>query len=248
MSNSPVPVVLHTVCSDSVDDWPDIDLMAAQAPVAEGYRCEPLREDEVPALIELLNIWFPDVSVGGASGYMRESFYRERVHFASSAASAEARDVMVLTLKHADKRGDVIAGMFAFERDCATMSMHATLAAAAPQHRGANLTGAGMAIAEGAARRLGLGLVYGMATLRSLYVQRAFERAGWKLIGITPGYDRELVAPGVVKRVFEAVYAKVLVDDADLVIPQTKNMTSRTRAMFELIQAPELENAQLHTA
>ena len=119
------------------------------------------------------------------------------------------------------------------------MSMHATLAAAAPQHRGANLTGAGMVIAEAAAKRLGLGLVYGMTTLRSLYVQRAFERAGWKLIGIAPGYDHEMVAPGVVKRVFEAVYARVLVDEADLVIPQTKDMTAHTRAMFELIQAPE---------
>ena len=56
-----------------------------------------------------------------------------------------------------------------------------------------------------------MGLVYGMATLKAPHAQRAFERAGWQLIGITPGYDREMVAPGVVKRVYEAVYAKVLV-------------------------------------
>jgi len=44
-------------------------------------------------------------------------------------------------------------------------------------------------------------------------MQRALEGAGWQLIGFTSGYDREEVAPGVVKRVFEAVYTKVLVPE-----------------------------------
>jgi hypothetical protein len=78
-----------------------------------------------------------------------------------------------------------------------------------------------------------MGLAYDMATLKAPHAQRAFERAGWQLIGITPGYDREMVAPGVVKRVYEAVYTKVLVADAGLLRPQRQNLTPRTQAFFE---------------
>jgi hypothetical protein len=63
----------------------------------------------------------------------------------------------------------------------------------------------------------------------------AFECSGWQLIGITPGYDSEMVAPGVVKREYEAVYAKVPVSDAGLLHPQSRNMTARTRAFFRLL-------------
>jgi hypothetical protein len=78
-------------------------------------------------------------------------------------------------------------------------------------------------------------MVYGMATLKIPYIQMAFERLGWLLIGITPGYDREMVAPGVVKRVYEAVYAKVLVADNGLLHPDSRNMTDRTKAFFRLL-------------
>ena len=67
------------------------------------------------------------------------------------------------------------------------------------------------------------------------YVQRAFELLGWQLIGITPGYDREMVAPGVVKRVFEAVYAKVLGGDVGLLPPNPRNLTQKTKAFLRIL-------------
>jgi hypothetical protein len=82
---------------------------------------------------------------------------------------------------------------------------------------------------------MGLGMVYGMATLKSPYSQRAFERAGWQLIGIAPGLDREMVEPGVVKRVYEALYVKPLVDPGDMLSPHPANMTERTREVFRLL-------------
>ena len=80
-----------------------------------------------------------------------------------------------------------------------------------------------------------MGMIYGMATLKVPHVQRSFETLGWELIGITPGYDREMVSPGVIKRVYEAVYAKVLVTERNLLPPRTRNLTTRTRAFFELL-------------
>jgi hypothetical protein len=215
--------------SDRMGDWGDIGELAKRMPLADGYRLEPLQRAEIRTLIGFIETWFPDISVGGASCYLREQFYAEKVFFEDGAA----RDVLVLLLKH----GDELAGMFSCERDLDTLSVHARLGVAALQHRGANLAQAGMTFTEEIGRRMGMGLVYGMATLKTPYAQRAFERAGWQLIGITPGYDREMVAPGVVKRVYEAVYTKVLVADAGLLHPQRQNLTPRTRAFFDWVFA-----------
>ena len=161
---------------------------------------------------------------------MRNEFYTEKVFFTGELE----RDVLVVLLK----RGDELAGMFSCERDLDTLSVHARLGVAAPPHRGANLAGAGMALTEAVGRRMSMGLAYGMATMKAPYAQRAFERAGWQLIGITPGYDREMVAPGLVKRVYEALYAKVLVADAGLLRPQRQNLTPRAQALFDWVFAP----------
>lgn len=67
----------------------------------------------------------------------------------------------------------------------------------------------------------------------------SFERAGYKLLGFAPGYDREVVAPGEVKRVFEAYYAKILVSESELHIPDEKNLTPKTFALFKSM-FPEL--------
>jgi hypothetical protein len=208
-------------------DWPDIEPLAPHLPLGEGYRLELLKRAEVGALIGFIEAWFPDISVGGASCYLRNAFYTEKVYF----DEGPQRDVLVLLLKH----GEEVAGMFSCECDRDTLSIHARLGVAAPRHRGANLAQAGMALTEAIGRRMGMGLIYGMATLKAPHAQRAFERAGWHLIGITPGYDREMVAPGVVKRVYEAVYTKVLVADAGLLRPQRQNLTPRTLAFFDWV-------------
>ena len=59
------------------------------------------------------------------------------------------------------------------------------------------------------------------------------EKAGWPLIGIIPGFDRELVNPGEVKRVFEAIYVKVLVTEQDFLRPSSEGMTPATRSLFK---------------
>jgi hypothetical protein len=82
---------------------------------------------------------------------------------------------------------------------------------------------------------MGMGMVYGLATLQVPYMQAKFERLGWQLIGIIPGFDNEMVGPGVVKRVYEAIYTKVLVDEEDFVRPRYADMTPKTTEFFELL-------------
>jgi hypothetical protein len=203
----------------------DLERCAASAPLAAGYRFELLKHAEVRALIDGLSAWHGDICVGAASCYLQEQYYSGKVFF----ADAQERASVVLALKH----GDELVGMYSCQLDFATRSIYASLAAAAPEHRGANLAHGGMTFVEAVGRHLGMGFIFGVATLKHPYVQRACERTGWQLIGIAPGYDHELVAPGVVKRVYEAIYAKVLVADEGLLLPQRHNLTPRTQALFD---------------
>lgn len=208
-------------------DRMEIDRIRANVPLPEGYRFELLKRSEIPAVVGFIRAWFPDISVGCASCYLRHDFYRERVYFAGEAE----RNFLVVLIK----KGDELAGVFSCERDQDSLALYARLAVVAPEHRGARLGQTCVVLAEEIGRQLGMGLVYGMATLKIPHVQMALERSGWQLIGIAPGYDREMVAPGVVKRVYEAMYAKILVADVGLLRPQPQNLTPRTRAFFDLL-------------
>jgi len=202
----------------------DVQRLASQAPLASGYRFELIRRDEIRNLIERLTNWYRDISVGAASCFLQEEFYSRKVFFDDEPD----RECIVLALKH----GPEVVGMFSCELHSVTRSIYAGLGVAHPQHRGTRLAQAGMAFVETLAEHLDVGFIFGMATLKHPYAQRAFERAGWQLVGITPGYDREMVAPGVVKRVYEAVYAKVLAGEG-LLNPDRTNLTPRTRALFD---------------
>jgi hypothetical protein len=220
-------------------DWMSADEMTAKVPLPRGYRFELLKRAEILELIGFIKAWFPDVSVGAASCYMREDFFGEKVFFAGEPE----KDVLVVLIK----RDQELAGFFSCDRDLDTLALYARLAVIAPQHRGARLGQISIVLAEAIGRAVGMGMVYGMATLRIPHVQMAFESAGWQLIGITPGYDREMVAPGVVKRVYEAVYAKVLVSDDDLLRPQAQHLTAKTKAFFRAL-FPQQSDFRCHSA
>jgi hypothetical protein len=218
----------------------DVERLASSAPLTCGYRFELIRRDEVAHLIEQLTNWYRDISVGAASCFLQHEFYSRKVFF----QDATDRECIVLALKH----GDELVGMFSCELHSVTRSIYAGLGVAHPSHRGTRLAQAGMAFVETLADHLGVGFIFGMATLKHPYAQRAFERAGWQLVGITPGYDRELIAPGIVKRVYEAVYAKVLAGEG-LLNPDRDNLTPRTRALFDSLfhcdtALPELEQSR----
>jgi GNAT superfamily N-acetyltransferase len=165
--------------------------------------------------------------VGVASCYLRESFYHDKVFLAGETE----KDLLVILIKRADE----LAAMGSWEREPDALSMYARFGAVAPQHRGAKLAVRAMEFGESLARAMGAGFIYGLATLKIPNMQLALEHAGYQLLGFAPGYDREMVAPGVVKRVFEAFYAKVLVPEEDLLRPDPKNLSPKARALFEVV-------------
>ena len=207
--------------------WPTVDQISAMATLPPGFRFEFLRRPDVHELIDNIARWHPDIAIGGGSCYLRERFYDDEVQF----EGGPDRNVMVALFRS----GEEMAGMWSWEKRPETLSIYARLIVIAPEYRSAKLGTAVMPLAELAGRAMGAEFFFGFATLKIPHMQHALESVGWQLIGFTSGYDQEQVAPGVVKRVFEAVYCKVLVPEGELARPDPKNLTPRARALFEAI-------------
>ena len=182
---------------------------------------------DLPALIEVIQRWHPDIAVAGGSCYLREDYYDRHV-----ALDGEAEKPVIVCLF---RYGDELAGMWSWEQEPDAPTLYARLIIISPEHRSAKLASKVMPIGELAGRAMGAEFFFGLATLKIPYMQHALETAGWQLIGFTSGYDREQVAPGVVKRVFESVYTKVLVLEDEVLRPDPRNLTPKARALFDVL-------------
>ena len=65
-----------------------------------------------------------------------------------------------------------------------------------------------MEFGEKLARAMGAGFIYNLATLKIPHMQLALERVAINCSDFALADDREMVAPGVVKRVYGAYYAR----------------------------------------
>lgn len=205
--------------------WPTAAALSIAVDFPSGYHCEVLGAVGVADFIEELRSCYPGIAVGGASCFLRNDFYADQVFFEEGAD----RDFFVIVFKHLDEW----AGMLSVERDYDSQVLYGRVGTVAVAHRGAGLSKLFPSLLEAIALAIGTGLVYALATLKVPNIQVGFERAGWKLIGIMPGFDRELLGPGDVKRVYEAVYVKVLASESEFEHPTVDGLTPSTRAVFE---------------
>ncbi|MFO1414207.1 MAG: GNAT family N-acetyltransferase [Burkholderiales bacterium] len=210
--------------------WPTVAELARLVPLPAGYAYEQLRRADVPELIAAIERWHPDIRVGAGSAYLRPAFYDEKVTLAGEAE----RDTYAVVFRHQG----AMAGVWSWDREPDALTIYGRLLVVAPEHRGSKIAASAMLGTERLARQCGAEFMYVMATLKVPHMAMALERAGYHLLGFLPGYDREVVADGTVRRVFEAVYAKVLVPESALLRPDPAQMTPRARALFEATFPP----------
>lgn len=207
--------------------WPAIEALSILMPLPEGYRYERLDRADVAPLIAALKSWHPAIAVGAASCFLREDFYPARV----CLDGAVDKNILVVRILF----NDALVGMWSVEREVDALAMYARLMVFAPSHRGKKLSVFTSIGSENVSRSMGAQFQYSLATLTTPHLQRALEHAGYRLLGFFPGYSREEIAPGVVKRVYEAVYAKLLVSEDEVHRPESRNMTPMTKALFDLL-------------
>lgn len=178
-------------------------------------------------MIESIQKWYPDISVGGASCYLTQEFYESQ----ATLQGEYDKPLFVLTMWKSEE----LIGFISWDWEAEPEALYARFGVVSPTSRSAGLGTFGQRFGEALGRLMGAGFIYSMCTLKTPHMQLAFERAGYKLLGFAPGYDREIVSPGVVKRVFEAYYAKILVPLEDLHIPDKKDLTPQTLALFKTL-------------
>ena len=207
--------------------WTSVDKLSASAPLPAGYRYQLITRSDISDTVNALASWYPGIAVGNASCHLKPAFYERSVVLDDESE----RDFFVILVKHRQE----LVGLLSVERDKDSEVLYGRVGAISPQHRGFNLGARFPSLIEALGRAMGMGMVYGLATLKVPYMAEKFERLGWQLVGIIPGFDQEMVAPGVIKRVYEAIYTKVLVDEEDFVRPRRSAMTPRTAGLFDLL-------------
>jgi hypothetical protein len=207
--------------------WPSAEAIGELASLPAGYRYAQFGRADIAPLIASLGVWHPNIAMGVNGCYLREDFYFQRVGLDGDLD----RDVMVIRIMH----GEETVGIWSYEREADSLTLWGRVLVIAPEHRGAKVSVHALAGGERVGRFMGAAFLYAFAPLSTPYVQQSLERAGFRLLGFFPGRDREEVSPGVVKRVYQAVYAKLLVPEEQLHWPHPDKMTPRAREMYRLV-------------
>ena len=198
---------------------------------ASGYELMQLGREDVPELVAGLREWYPDIVVGAESRHLTAEFFYDET---TLAGAEREQPIFPIVAKH---QGEIVA-MLTFERNPLSRTITCRLGAIAPDHRGPGLALLGPMLLEKIGRAIGSELAYYYATLKTPHQQVLAERMRYELVGIVPAFDRVMIRPGEIKREYEAIYAKVLVDDDQVFTPGEAEMTTRTRAVWQALFGP----------
>ena len=209
-------------------DWSGVVGVLQDLKAPKGYSITQLLRSSVPALVQALPVWYPDLQVGGERCHLDLNFYYDRC---ALAAEPFDRPIMPIVAMH----DEALVGLITFERDADARSVSCRVGVIAPEHRGPTLALLGPMLLEKIGRATGAELVLYYATLKSPHQQVLAERCRYTLAGIVPACDLGIIGNGEVKRVYEALYAKVLVDRDRVVEPGDSALTVRTRAVWQAL-------------
>ena len=215
-------------------DWSQARRALAEVKTPSGYQISPMARADVAEVVQKLRLWYPDITVGAESCHLDPEFY---LRDAMLDESENERSILPIVARHDQS----IVAMITFEKNSRALTITSRMGAVDPAHRGPGLGLLGPVLLEKLGRAMGAELAYYFATLKSPHQQVLAERARYRLVGIVPGFDRDMVRPGEVKRVYEAIYAKVLVDEEALLIPSPSALTLQTQALWQTLFGPPKE-------
>jgi hypothetical protein len=205
-------------------NWPTINEIRMFTPLPAGYSWDLLRYDEIAIAISFFKTWFPSISVGMGSPFMDESFYEEKV----VCTDRHATTILALVVRHSDE----IVAIATWEKIDGADVIFGRVGAVSRTHRQSNLAVAAQELGEKMGRHMGAGLIYGMATTKTPYMQQALERAGYTAVGIMPGFDLEETEQGTLLRIYEVIYVKQLAPADEFLVPLIANFTPTVARLY----------------
>ncbi|HKU44728.1 MAG TPA: hypothetical protein VJR89_41495 [Polyangiales bacterium] len=210
-------------------DWRPAHEVLAKTKVPEGYRLEQMTREDVPIAASRIRQWYPDIVVGMESPHLSEAFWLEHTLL---AGETEDRALFPIVARHAQ---DGVVAVITYEKNSLARSITSRLGVLAAEHRHTGLGLLGPILLEELGRAIGAELAYYFATLKTKHQQVIAERRGFRLVGIVPGYDRDMINPGETKRVYEALYAKLLVGPEQVFTPPASALTPATQAVWRAL-------------
>lgn len=207
--------------------WPSLKELREELPLAEGLVLDWLQASDVDSLTRDLAVWYPDIVVGTESVHLDPEFY-----YRECALGPEPSVEKNLLPMVARRDGRVVFFMNVL-RDVRGGTVSVRMGAIDPSERGTGAALLGPLLLQLCGRKMGAGLAYFYATLKAKHQQLVAERTGFTLVGILPAFDLDQVRPGTNRRVYEAVYAKVLANPDEIETPDLEHLTPRTRDLFQ---------------
>jgi hypothetical protein len=199
----------------------------------ENYELAQMTTQDVPVVAAQLVHWYPDIQAGMESPHLQAEFYLTQTQLVEVT---EERSLLPVVIR---QRELGVVALITYERNILARSISCRLGVLAPEHRNAQLALLGPLLLEEVGRALGAELAYYFATLKTRHQQVIAERRGFELVGIVPGHDRDVIAPGEIKRVYEALYAKLLVASDQVHTPPREALTKRTREVWSALFGEE---------
>lgn len=208
--------------------WKPVSVLTDEIQPPAGFTIDQLGEADVEPLTARLRQWFPQVTVGGERCHLTPAFYRAKTQLREVTEDRRIFPVVV-------KKGDAIVSLTTIEKDRDDLTITARMGVVDPDYRGAGLGHLGPRFVEVMGRAIGAELAYYFTTMRIPHEQVISERLGFRLVGILPGSDREPMDDGSIKRVPEALYAKLLVPESQVFTPPDGALTESTRRFWRFL-------------
>lgn len=208
--------------------WPKIEVIKPTLKIPAGFDVAQMSEKEIPMIIDLLQKWYPDIDVGSESVHLTTDFYTKECLLKETTT-----DKNVYPLKFFNVNDGEIIGFMSMRKDVRARSVFGGLGVTAPGHRSEGFGMLGSTIFLETAKLMKAGIVYTYVTLKHPYNQIVLEKLGFKLVGIVPAFDIDQVDGKTQKRVWEALYAKVLANPSEIESPKSEAMTPVCKKLYE---------------
>lgn len=210
-------------------NWPSFDELSLIAQkINPEITVTGIATDQVPELISKLKEWYPAIQVGMESRHLSLEYYTD-----NSVLIDKGRGKLNLPLLVQSKEG-VTIGFISFQAEPAARNLTSPLGIVNPNYRGKGIAYFGPNLLEAIGKEIQYSLIYYFVTLETIAQQKVAEALGFKIIGIFPSWDRDLI-DGQPQRVSEAVYGKRL-DGMDINrLPLPTNLTENTKKLWEFM-------------
>lgn len=213
-------------------NWPTLELISRNIGFPSTFRMTPLKPEEGASFARALAEWYPDIRVGSESRFLDPEFYSKEI-FAPGAPETRR----FLPIVYRPPGSEDIAGWIFLEKNEDALTVTSPMAGVATAYRktARELVPTGPKILAEAGRLMGAGMAYYISSLKYGVLQKIAEEAGFKITGIFPAFDRDMVREGEVKRVYEIFYAKVYAQPDEIELPNLDSMQPETMKLYRFL-------------